>query len=79
MQLCRCSRPRRVAGYLTVLQLSNALAVPRHWLYDRIYNVTIQIRADAQSGLYLFPDKPATLKQLHQLRTQWNSSIPCVF
>lgn len=62
------SHPRHIAGALTVPQLADALAVSRHWLYDRIHNGTIQIQPDATSGLYLFPDEPATLEQLRQLR-----------
>jgi hypothetical protein len=68
MQQRRQSHPRHIAGSLTVPQLANALAVPRHWLYDRIHNGTIQIQPDVTSGLYLFPDEPATLEQLRQLR-----------
>jgi hypothetical protein len=68
MQQRRQSHPRHVAGSLTVSQLAEALAVSRHWLYDRIHNGTIQIRPDVSSGLYLFPDEPAALDQLRQLR-----------
>jgi len=68
MQLCRQSHPRRIPGCLTVPQLADALAVSRHWLYDRIHNGAIRIRPDTTTGLYLFPDEPATLEQLRQLR-----------
>jgi hypothetical protein len=50
-----------------VPQLVDALAVSRHWLYDRIHNGTIRIQPDT-TGLYLFPDEPSTLEQLRQLR-----------
>lgn len=62
------SHPRHIHGSLTVPQLAQALAVSRHWLYDRIHNGVIGIRADPASGLYLFPDEPSTLVQLRQLR-----------
>jgi DNA invertase Pin-like site-specific DNA recombinase len=62
------SHPRRIAGYLTVPQLAERLAVPRHWLYDRLHNGTIALAPDEATGLYLFPDEPSTLEQLRQLR-----------
>jgi hypothetical protein len=68
MQLRRQSHPRRIPGCLTVPQLADALALSRHWLYDRIHNGAIRIRPDTTTGLYLFPDEPATLEQLRQLR-----------
>jgi hypothetical protein len=68
LQLRRQSHPRRIPGRLTVPQLADALAVSRHWLYDRIHNGTIRIRPDTPTGLYLFPDEPSTLEQLRQLR-----------
>lgn len=68
MQQRHQSHPRHIAGSLTVPQLAKALAVSRHWLYDRIHNGVIEIRPDGATGLYLFPDEPATLEQLRQLR-----------
>ncbi|HEX7634830.1 MAG TPA: hypothetical protein VF427_06095 [Noviherbaspirillum sp.] len=68
MQQRHQSHPRHIAGSLTVPQLANALAVSRHWLYDRIHNGVIEIRPDGATGLYLFHDEPATLEQLRQLR-----------
>ena len=62
------SHPRRIPGHLTVPQLARALGVNKHWVYDRIHNGTIQITRDAQTGLYLFPDHPATLEQFKQLQ-----------
>lgn len=63
----RQSHPREVAGHLTVPQLAQRLAIPRHWIYDRIHNGTIAIARDPATGLYLFPDAPATLEQFQQL------------
>jgi DNA invertase Pin-like site-specific DNA recombinase len=62
------SHPRRVPGKLTVPQLAARLGVPVHWVYDRIYNGTISTTRDRQTKLYLFPDAPATLRRLGQLR-----------
>jgi hypothetical protein len=62
------SHPRRIDGHLTVPQLAERLAVPRHWLYDRLHNGTIALAPDETTGLYLFPDDPGTLEQLRQLR-----------
>jgi DNA invertase Pin-like site-specific DNA recombinase len=61
------SHPRRVAGYLTVPQLARLLDVAPHWLYDRIHNGTIPVAKDRPTGLYLFPDTPATLEPLQAL------------
>jgi hypothetical protein len=62
------SHPRQVPGKLTVPQLAARLQVPVHWVYDRIHNGTIAITRDRQTGLYLFPDAPDTLRRLGQLR-----------
>jgi DNA invertase Pin-like site-specific DNA recombinase len=62
------SHPRRVAGQLTVSQLARALDVSPHWLYDRIYNGTIQVTKDPATRLYLFPDSPATRERLQALK-----------
>jgi DNA invertase Pin-like site-specific DNA recombinase len=61
------SHPRHVAGALTVAQLARRLAVSPHWLYDRMRNGTIAVTKDPATGLYLFPDTPATVEQLTQL------------
>jgi DNA invertase Pin-like site-specific DNA recombinase len=62
------SHPRQIAGYLTVSQLAQALAVTPHWIYDRINNGRIEITKDPETRLYLFPDDPSTLKQLKALK-----------
>lgn len=66
--VCHQSHPRRVAGSLTLTQLAKALDIAPHWIYDRIHNGSIQISKDAKTGLYLFPDQPATLEQFDALR-----------
>jgi hypothetical protein len=62
------SHPRRIPGYLTVPQLAEKSNVSPHWIYDRIHNGTIQVVKDPEWRLYLFPDRPATLARLRQLR-----------
>ena len=62
------SHPRQVAGALTVAQLARRLDVTPHWLYDRIHNRTIAVAKDPATGLYLFPDTPATLERLSALK-----------
>jgi DNA invertase Pin-like site-specific DNA recombinase len=62
------SHPRRIAGFLTVPQLTAKLKAERNWIYDRIHNGTIQVTFDAKRKLYLFPDTPETLARLRQLR-----------
>ena len=67
MILRRQSHPRHIAGCLTVSQVAKVLAVPVHWLYDRIHNGTIQVQRDPATRLYLFPDQPSTIERLRQL------------
>jgi hypothetical protein len=63
----RHSHPRAMPGYLTVPQLAQALDLSRHWVYDRLHNGCIHITKDAHTGLYLFPDTPATREMVKQL------------
>lgn len=62
------SHPRNVPGSLTVSQVAQKLAVGNPWVYDRIYNGRIRITRDATTGLYLFPDEPATIEELRELK-----------
>jgi len=61
------SHPRRVAGFLTIPQLSEKLEVSRNWIHDRIRNGTIKAEKDASTACYLFPDEPETLDRFRQL------------
>jgi len=61
------SHPRRIAGFLTVPQVAAQLEITVHWIYDRIYNGTIVIARDAETNLYLFPDKLRTITLFKQL------------
>jgi hypothetical protein len=69
------SHPRRVAGYLTVPQIAKALGICVYWIYHRIDNGTIQVTKDPDTGLYLFPDEPATLEMLTQLREDHSDNL----
>ena len=62
------SHPRHIEGYLTVPQIAKALDFSPSWAYDRIRNGRIQIVKDANTGLYLFPDDPATLEAFKALK-----------
>jgi DNA invertase Pin-like site-specific DNA recombinase len=62
------SHPRNVDGHLTVSQLARKLDVANHWVYDRIYNGTVQIAKDTATGLYLFPDETATIEKFRDLK-----------
>lgn len=64
----RGPRPRRVPGFLTVSELTTALGVKAHWIYHLISRGRIEVNRDEETGLYLFPDRPETLKGLGQLR-----------
>lgn len=61
------SHPRRIAGFLTIAQLTERLQLSPHWIYDRIHNGTIEVSRDPEWGLYLFPDKPGTLASFRKL------------
>jgi hypothetical protein len=37
-------------------------------IYTRIYNGTIQSTKDARTGLYLFPEAPATMEKFRELK-----------
>jgi DNA invertase Pin-like site-specific DNA recombinase len=60
--------PRHIRGYLTVSQVADRLGVPVHWVYDRIHKGTIEVALDAETKLYLFPDKAKTIAQFKQLQ-----------
>jgi DNA invertase Pin-like site-specific DNA recombinase len=62
------SHPRRVPGYLTVPQITQALGLPPHWIYDRIYNGTIAVTKHPHRKTFLFPDAPTTLEQFRRLK-----------
>jgi DNA invertase Pin-like site-specific DNA recombinase len=67
-QTCSQSHPRRVQGHLTIPQIARRLDISPHWVYDRIHNGCIQIVKDPDTGLYLFPDEPATLEMFKELK-----------
>src|SRR5882724_2503421 len=62
------SHPRRIAGSLTVPQLAKALGITPHWVYHQVKRGTVVIQREAQTRLYLFPDRPETLEAFGQLR-----------
>jgi DNA invertase Pin-like site-specific DNA recombinase len=62
------SHPRHITGYLTVPQIACALAVPVHWIYDHIHRGTIAITKDPATRLYVFPDRPQTLRLFKDLQ-----------
>lgn len=62
------SHPRRVEGHLTIPQIARQLDISPHWVYDRINNGCIQVVKDPETGLYLFPDEPATLEMFKDLK-----------
>ena len=62
------SHPRRIPGFLTVVQVASLLQVEKHWVYDRIHKGTIAVTRDPQTKLYLFPDCPSTLDSFRRLQ-----------
>jgi hypothetical protein len=68
LRSCSQSHPPNMAGSLTVSQVAQKLGVSVWWVYDRIRSGRIQIAKDAATGLYLFPDEPATTERLRELK-----------
>jgi DNA invertase Pin-like site-specific DNA recombinase len=62
------SRAHHIPGRLTVSEVARKLEVPKPWMYDRIYNGAIQLFKDERTGLYLFPDDPATIERFRELK-----------
>jgi hypothetical protein len=62
------SHPRHIAGALTVPQIARVIEVPVHWIYDHIHRGTIAITKDPATRLYLFPDRPQTLRLCKDLQ-----------
>jgi hypothetical protein len=62
------AHPRRIAGYLTVPQIAQVLQVTPFWIYHYIDYGRIEVKKDPQTGLYLFPDQPETLKLFQQFK-----------
>jgi DNA invertase Pin-like site-specific DNA recombinase len=65
-------RPRQqaaksVAGYLTVAQLAEQLAITPNRIYDRIYSGKIEVERHPVWDLYLFPDKARTVTMIRKL------------
>ena len=77
MQKRSQSHPRRIAGYLTVPQIAQALDISRHWIYDRIHSGVINVTRDTKTGLYLFPHKPHTLEQFKKLKAGLINTLGC--
>jgi hypothetical protein len=69
------SRPRRLAGQLTLPQVARRLDVPPHWLYQRIERGVIDVPLHPQRKLYVFPDTPEALALLQQLKAGLIESV----
>jgi DNA invertase Pin-like site-specific DNA recombinase len=67
MQKQSQSHPRRIDGYLTVPHLAKTLDISVHYIYDRIHKGTIKVAKDEATGLYLFPNQPATIELFRKL------------
>jgi hypothetical protein len=62
------SLEHHVPGYFTLPEVARRLEVPKHWIYNRIFNGAIQVAKDESIGLYLFPDDPATIERFRELK-----------
>lgn len=61
------SHLRHIDSYLTLPPLAKTLDISVHYVYDHLHNGTIEIAKDEATGLYLFPDQPATIKLFRRL------------
>jgi DNA invertase Pin-like site-specific DNA recombinase len=61
----RCRMPDAT---LNVWQLARRLRIPASWLHVRIQRGIITVPIDEQAGRFVFPDTPATLTKIRQLR-----------
>ena len=52
----------------SVPQVAQALGVTAHWLYHQMSRGVIEIERDADTRLYLFPDRPETIDELRRLK-----------
>lgn len=71
------SHPRRIAGYLTVPQLAEAIEISKHWIYDRIHTGVINVTRDPKTSLYLFPDEPSIFEQFRKLKAGLIPNLGC--
>jgi len=55
--------------------LAKALGITPHWVYHQIKRGTVVIQREAQTRLYLFPDRPETLEAFGQLRAGYLSEL----
>jgi hypothetical protein len=62
------SRAHHVPGFLTLSEVARKLEVPKPWMYNRIYIGAIQVVKNGRTGLYLFPDDPATIERFRELK-----------
>ena len=69
------SHPRRIAGYLTVPQVAQALGITPHWVYHQSKRGTVVVQREVQTRLSLFPDRPETLEAFGQLRAGYLSEL----
>ena len=60
------SAPRPRFPHLS--EVARKLEVPKPWMYNRIYIGAIQVVKNGRTGLYLFPDDPATIERFRELK-----------
>ena len=66
--LCDIEKGRKGISAEKAEQIAKAIGVTCHWIYDRINNGKISICKQEKTGLYLFPEKPSTLKQFRDFK-----------
>lgn len=63
------TRARHISGWLTIADVAARLQVSRTWVKRRIHNGTITIQRDPRDKRYLFPDTPAGIAGLKELKS----------
>ena len=63
------TRARHICGWLTIADVAARLKVSRTWVKRRIHNGTITIQRDPYDKRYLFPDTPASMAALEELKS----------
>ena len=63
------TRARHISGWLTIDKVAECLEVSTSWIKRRIRNGTIAIQRDPRDSRFLFPDTPAGIAALRDLKS----------
>jgi hypothetical protein len=78
LQTAKATRARHIAGWLTIETTAEKLQVSSSWIKRRIHAGIINIHRDPSDKRFLFPDTPAGIDALRELkagtRDAWSSN-----